>query len=111
MRAAILTGGLVVLFVSAVHAQQPGAPDGAQLFARSCASCHGATGVPNPRMVTALGAIPDLSDARTMTALTDSAIGYSIVNGKGRSMRAPRTPYTAEQLRVLVAYVRTLSRR
>lgn len=112
MRTLLVAAGLVALGLASAEAQAPpGAPDGAQLYTRNCVSCHGATGVPNATMVRSLGAIPDLSDPRTLASVPDSAIANAIINGKGRAMRAPRTPYTPEQVRALVAHVRTLSRR
>lgn len=86
------------------------APDGAALYTRSCASCHGATGVPSATMLRTMSTLPDLSNPSTLASKPDSVIANVITNGKG-AMRAPRTPYTPEQVRALVAYVRTLSRR
>lgn len=87
------------------------APDGAQLYTRNCVTCHGATGVPNAAMVRSLGAIPDFSDARTMGAIADSTLVNAVANGKGRGMPAYKTRLTAEQIRAIVAHVRTLGRR
>jgi mono/diheme cytochrome c family protein len=102
-------GLALVLGAATLHAQAAPAADGAQLFARSCASCHGAAGVPNPAMVRSLGAIPDFSDAHVMGALADSTMVNVVTNGKGRSMPAYKTRLTPDQVRAVVAYVRTLS--
>lgn len=109
MKRICIAAALVALAVgtSTLQAQ---AQDGAALYTRNCASCHGATGTPNPRMVQSLGAIPDLSDPALQRSLADSTISNVIVHGKGRAMRAPRTPYTPEQVRALVTYVRSLRR-
>lgn len=111
-RIGVLTAALLAVSLGApsLQAQQAAAPDGAALYTRSCASCHGATGVAPAAMVQRLGAIPDLSDPAVQRAMADSTISNAIANGKGTKMRAPRTPYTPEQLRALVAYVRTLRR-
>lgn len=90
-------------------AQQP--TDAAALYARQCASCHGATGAPNPAMVRSLGTIPDFTDARGMAAQPDSVLQAAIAGGKGRNMPAYRSRLSAEQIRALVTYVKTLSRR
>lgn len=108
----VVVAALVAVALAArpLGAQTP-APDGAQLYARNCASCHGATGVPNPAMVRSLGAMPDFSDARVMGELADSMLTNVITSGKGRGMPAYRTRLAPEQVRAIVAHVRTLSRR
>lgn len=93
----------------AVRAQQT--TDAAQLYARNCASCHGANGAPNPVMARSLGAIPDFTDPRVVVALPDSVLINAVTAGKGRNMPAYRGRLTADQIRALVAHVRTLSRR
>jgi mono/diheme cytochrome c family protein len=90
-------------------AQQP--TDAAALYARQCASCHGATGAPNPAMARSLGTIPDFTDARVMAAQPDSVLEAAIAAGKGRNMPAYRSRLSAAQIRALVTYVKTLSRR
>jgi len=97
----------VTVGASALQAQAAPASDGAQLYSRSCASCHGTTGAPNAAMVRALGPIPDLSVASTLASVADSTISNAIVHGKGKMPRS-RTQFTPEQLRALVAYVRSL---
>ena len=107
-----LVGATVLLCFAALSSplasQQPAEP--AAVYARQCASCHGATGAPNPAMVRSLGAIPDFSDGRAMAAIPDSVLITVVTAGKGRSMPAYRTRLTPEQVRALVAYLRTLSR-
>jgi cytochrome c oxidase cbb3-type subunit 3 len=109
MRSLVALGILALVGAGASQAQQ--AADGAQLYARNCASCHGASGVPNPAMVRSLGAMPDLSDARVLAALADTTIANAITAGKGRGMPAYRGRLTAEQIQAVIAYVRTLNRR
>lgn len=107
-----LVGATAMLAIAALTSplasQQPTEP--AAVYARQCASCHGATGAPNPAMVRSLGAMPDFSDARVMAAFPDSVLIAVVTAGKGRSMPAYRTRLTPDQVRALVAYVRTLSR-
>jgi mono/diheme cytochrome c family protein len=105
--------GLVALTLAAgtLGAQTPAAaPDGAALYARNCASCHGATGAPSAAMQRSMPALPDFSNARTMAALADTTAVNIVTNGKGRTMPAYRTRLTPEQVRAIVAYMRTLSR-
>ena len=99
----------LVIGASSLRAQAAPAPDGAQLFARNCSSCHGAAGVPNPAMVRSLGAIPDFTDARAMAAVADTTMTNVVTNGKGRTMPAYKTRLTPEQVHAIVTYVRSLS--
>lgn len=99
----------MVAGTASVAAQQPA--DAAALYARQCASCHGATGAPNPVMVRSLGTIPDFTDARRMAAQPDSVLEAAIAGGKGRNMPAYRSRLTADQIRALVTYMKSLSRR
>ena len=89
------------------RAQQP--TDAGSLYARTCASCHGAKGTPSPGMARGMG-IPDLA-AASMAAVTDSALSDAVLNGKGRTMPAYKSRLTSAQIAALVAYIRTFSRR
>jgi mono/diheme cytochrome c family protein len=102
-----VTGIALALGAGLLLAQQ--APDGAQLYTRNCASCHGAAGVPNATMVRTLGAIPDLT-AAAMASVADSTLINTVTSGKNK-MPAYRTRLTPEQVRAVVTYVRTLSHR
>ncbi len=109
----LVMAGLVALTLAAgtAAAQTPAAaPDGAQLYARNCASCHGATGAPSAAMLRSMTALPDFSNARTLAGKADSTLVNVVTNGKGRAMPAYRTRLTPEQVRAIVAYLRTLSR-
>jgi mono/diheme cytochrome c family protein len=99
----------MVAGTASVAAQQP--TDAAALYARQCASCHGAAGTPNPAMARSLGTIPDFTDARGVAAQPDSVLQAAIAGGKGRNMPAYRSRLTADQIRALVTYMKSLSRR
>ncbi|MBI4542340.1 MAG: cytochrome c [Gemmatimonadetes bacterium] len=106
----VVACGLVTLVtqVGALQAQQG---DAGQLYARNCASCHGTTGTPNPAMVRSMGAIPDFAEPRALAARPDSVLIGAVTAGKGRNMPAYRSRLTPEQIRALVAFLRTLGRR
>lgn len=101
-------GGLVAM-AGAARAQQP--IDAAQLYARNCASCHGTAGTPNPAMVRSLGAIPDFTDPHALASKADSTLINVVTAGKRPNMPAYRGRLTADQIRALVAYLKTLARR
>lgn len=84
-------------------------PDGAALYARTCASCHGAQGTPTPAMAKAMTGIPDFA-ARTTSAVPDSVLREAIVNGKGRMMASYKTRLTPDQVTALITYIRTLAK-
>lgn len=108
---AVVSGLMALVATASRGAAQQAPADGAALYARQCAGCHGAAGVPNPAMVRSLGAIPDFTDARGVTAQPDSVLQAVVAAGKGRNMPTYRSRLTAEQIRVVVSYVKTLSRR
>ena len=109
----LVMAGLAALTLAAgpLGAQTPAAaPDGAQLYTRSCASCHGASGAPSAAMLRSMPALPDFSNARTLAGKADSALVNVITNGKGRAMPAYGTRLTPEQVRAIVRHMRALSR-
>ena len=70
----------------------------------ACAACHGAGGVGNP----ALGA-PNLADKVWLHGWGEQAVAAMVNNGKTNVMPAHGSRLTAEQIRVLAAYVWGLS--
>ncbi len=99
-----LAGLIAALSAGALQAQQPA--DAASLFAKTCASCHGARGTPAPAMAHAMPGLPDFA-AASMASVSDSALKDAIANGKGRMMQSYKSRLTAEQIAALVAYIRT----
>jgi len=100
----LLAGLIAVASAGALSAQQP--TDAASLFAKTCASCHGAKGTPAPAMVHAMPGLPDFA-ATSMASVPDSVLTNAIANGKGRLMQAYKSRLTTEQIAALVAYIRT----
>jgi cytochrome c oxidase cbb3-type subunit 3 len=70
----------------------------------ACAACHGADGKGNP----ALGA-PNLTDKVWLHGWGEAAIAAMVNGGKNNMMPAHATRLSAEQIRVLAAYVLNLS--
>ena len=98
----ILAGLFALGSAGALRAQQPA--DTPSLFAKTCASCHGAKGSPSPAMGRSMG-IPDFA-AGALASLPDSVLKNTIANGKGRMMPAYKSRLTAEQIAALVSYIR-----
>ncbi len=107
----VMTLALVGLAAAAGVAQAQTPVDAAQLFARNCASCHGTAGTPNPAMVRSLGAIPDFTDPHAIGAVPDSVLISVVTGGKRPNMPAYRGRLTADQIRALVTYLKTLAHR
>jgi mono/diheme cytochrome c family protein len=104
-----IAAAVVAAFAGAgrLSAQQA-AETPAQLYGRTCAACHGATGVPAPAMATSMG-IPNFADAHGVAAKPDSVLATSIRAGKAK-MPAYGTRLSADQIHGLVTYIKSLSR-
>jgi mono/diheme cytochrome c family protein len=107
----VVVCGLVAMVALSARAAAQQPTDAATLYGRQCASCHGAAGTPNPAMARSLGAMPDFADARGVAAQPDSVLLAAITAGKGRGMPAYRSRLSAVQIRALVTYVKSLSKR
>jgi mono/diheme cytochrome c family protein len=103
----LLTVALGLAAAASLSAQQPATP--ATLYAKTCASCHGATGTPSAAMKTSMG-VPDFAVAGTLASASDSVLRAAVANGKGRMMPSYKTRLTPEQIGTLVSYIRTLSK-
>jgi len=100
----LLAGLIAVASAGALRAQQPA--DTPSLFAKTCASCHGAKGTPAAAMAHAMPGLPDFA-AASMASVPDSVLKDAIANGKGRIMQSYKARLTTEQIAALVAYIRT----
>jgi len=103
----LLTVVLGFAAAATVSAQQPAST--ATLYAKTCASCHGAAGTPTASMKTSMG-VPDFAVAATLASVPDSVLRATLTNGKGRMMPAYKTRLAPEQIASLVSYIRTFSR-
>ena len=80
-------------------------PDGASIFKRNCAMCHGPDGKGIAAMKT-----PDFTDPKVLASLTDQQMLEIITNGKsGTAMPAWRDKLSEEDIRAVQAYVRSLA--
>ena len=92
------------------------APDGKALYARWCASCHGATGAGDGPNASRLPVKPAAHASReAMSARPDDSLFDTIASGGAVMNRSPRMPafggsLTAAEIRALVRHIRTLCR-
>ena len=108
-RSAVVTFGVMVaLALVSLAASSPAkADDGATLFKSNCVVCHGAdgTGTPTGKALKA----PDLH-SEAVQKLTDKQIEDQINNGKN-NMPPFKNTLNADQVKLLVAYVRTFKKK
>lgn len=86
------------------------AEDAAKIFARSCAPCHGKAG--EPSAVFLKQGVKNFADATWQKATSDAQIEKTIHEGKkGTMMASFEKQYSAEEIKALAAYVRTLGKK
>ncbi len=101
---------MVVAFLVCVPASARA--DGAEMFGKKCAGCHGKDG----KATTAMGKklnMRDLTDAKVQAGSTDARLEKLIlegVKGAGGKKVMPATKATAEEAKELVKFVRTLKK-
>jgi mono/diheme cytochrome c family protein len=111
---ALILGGSLLL----MRSPEPTAPALAparELYAKHCAVCHGAAGKgdgPGANVVRLL--MPDLSNTAAMAKATDAYLFDMIKKGSSQFGRSNAMPawgmqLTDEEIRALVAYLRTLA--
>jgi mono/diheme cytochrome c family protein len=85
------------------------APDGAALYKTHCRSCHGATGVPTPRMAAMYKNLVAIDSAYLATRSEDSIV-VVLAGGIGDSMKPYKDKLTPEEMRAVAAYCRVLAK-
>lgn len=107
---------LVVMVLAILCAAVVGASDGpgqaqtdaAKTYADRCAMCHGTSGGGDGAAAAALDPKPtDFTSAEYQQSRTDEEIAAVISNGKG-VMPAFKSQLTAEEIKQLVGYLRSL---
>jgi len=107
--AIVITASLVAAATTTGCKKSPVASDdGRQLFANTCARCHGADGAGGTPSFAGGPAPRNFHDHAFHEARTDEQLRMVIVNGKGTAMPPFGTMFDDQQLRALVAYVRSL---
>jgi len=89
------------------------AADGKALFETNCAKCHGAEGKGDTKMGMKAGC-KDFTDAKYQAGLTDDKMADAIKNGikegDKTKMKSFGDTLSADDIKALVAYVRTLKK-
>jgi mono/diheme cytochrome c family protein len=109
----LLLGGSVLALVFLPHPIPKKATPVQRSYLSNCATCHGANGHGSWRATIFLIRPGDLTDRRVMAPLSDDYLFTLIKNG-GATIGKPGMPafgyhLSDEEIRALVAYVRTLS--
>ena len=107
---AILSIIITLLVASSVSLR---AADAKANWDANCAQCHGKTGSADTKMGKQLNA-KDLTDPKVQAAFTDAKATESIKNGVKEggktTMKAFGDKLSADEIKALVAYVRTLKK-
>ncbi len=104
---AVVAGALlaVALAASRVEAQEP---DGAALYKQHCRSCHGAQGVPAPRMVSLYPRLKSLADSAFLASLSTDSIAAVTRTGVG-DMKPYADKLSPGQIAAIAQFVKTLA--
>jgi mono/diheme cytochrome c family protein len=106
----LIVMGAVLLMAGAVSVR---AADAKENWAKDCAKCHGEDGKGKTKMGARLG-VKDLTEAATQAALKDDAMRKAIKEGvkeDGKTkMKAFGDTLSDDEIKALVAYVRTLKK-
>ena len=106
-RQALAVGALVALAVVAATAAPAAAADGTQLYAKSCAACHGKAGEPGEMF--AKQGVRNFKDPAWQKTRTDADLEKTIREGKpGTLMVSFKDRFSAEEIKALIAFIRKL---
>jgi mono/diheme cytochrome c family protein/uncharacterized membrane protein len=110
----MMRAGLLFFILTGGQLPVPAAPAGAgtqsarELFRQHCAKCHGADGTGSSGRDRS-SEIPDFTEAAWQKRRSDTQLRASILNGKGQEMPRWRGKLDEDQVRDLVAYIRTFA--
>jgi mono/diheme cytochrome c family protein len=103
-----LTILLAMISVSIAKPVAPPAVDAAAIYSAKCAKCHGSDGSGVEKYKKK--GQKSFTDSAWQKTRSDAQLTASINNGKGEAMAAWKGKLTAEEIKALVAYVRSLKK-
>src|ERR1700730_7243942 len=103
-----LTITFALIGVSTVTALAADAKAGQAAFSKSCKSCHGADGTPNPAIAKMMKVDMKSLGSAEVQAQSDGDIGKVITEGKGKMK--PVKSVSGPAVENVIAYVRTLKK-
>ncbi len=111
MREMLVAALATVLMAIAARAEEA-ALSGAEIYDGACASCHGTDGRGAPQGTAITVPLPDFTDCNFITREGDGNWHYLLVHGGEGLALSPQMPafgnvLTEEQLRAVLAYIRT----
>jgi mono/diheme cytochrome c family protein len=106
MRMILITFTAITL--CAARASAADAKAGQEVFAKSCKSCHGADGTPNPAIAKMMKVDMKSLGSADVQAQSDGDMGKIITEGKGKMK--PVKAVSGPAVEDVVAYVRTLKK-
>jgi mono/diheme cytochrome c family protein len=101
-------GLLIAICATAIVALAADAKAGQAAYDKSCKSCHGADGTPNPNIAKMMKVEMLALGSAQVQALSDDELKQVITNGKGKMPKVPSVTGTSAD--DVVAYVRTLKK-
>jgi len=109
----LLVGGSVLALLFLPHPVPKNATPVQRAYLTNCAPCHGANGRGSWRATIFLIRPGNLTDSKAIAALPDDYL-FTLVKNGGATIGKPGMPafgyhLTDDEIRALVAYVRTLS--
>ena len=97
---------VLLLLVAACENETAGSSvDGADLYGKYCATCHGVTGKPDPTMAVRLG-VRDLTSPDLRARITPGLVEIQIRRGSdNKLMPSFAGAFSDEQIKAIAAYV------
>lgn len=94
---------------AAIAARQE--PEGKSLYLEHCKSCHGVMGTPTKTALRKYDKIPDLSERAFFAKRSDDSLLVVLRKGAGRDMKSFSDKMSADELRAVAKYIRTLGKK